>query len=337
MYGPSARLRSFVTGLLAPATVSRYEAGLRLFDGWCEQMALDWRSLSEESLDFALCDFILDRREVCHQRQKYVDSVAAIQKAFGNRRRCTAAAKVLEGWLKEEPPEQAPPVPRRCALALVCLLHLVGAAGTAFALLLCFCGLLRIGEALQLRADDLVFSYEGKEVRLVVLLRRTKRAPNDSEKVVICNARVVRYAFLFKRHRAALAGERLVTTNYATVSSDLRKACQCLGLGHVGFTTHSFRRGGASTLSLEGLQLHDVMLFGRWQSERTAKLYIKKREILIMRLEATLLPKQVQRLSWLASLGEFVFTLDADVSRRRRAALKASTGYEMKQVSRRVI
>ena len=58
MYGPSSRLRAFLTGLLAPATVGRYEAGLRLFDEWREQMALDWRSLGEEGLDFALCDFI---------------------------------------------------------------------------------------------------------------------------------------------------------------------------------------------------------------------------------------------------------------------------------------
>ena len=317
MYGPSARLRTFLTGLLAPATVARYEAGLALFDEWAIQLHLDWRQLPEEGLDYALCDFILDGREADHQRQKYVDAVAAVQKAFGNRRRVSAAAKVLDGWLKDEPPQQAPPVPRRVAFAIVALLHLVGTAGSAFALLLCFCGLLRIGEALQLMGADLVFTQDGGEVKLVILLRRTKRAANDSEKVVICNARVVRYAFLFVRFRAALPHERLVTSTYVTVSSDLCKACGVLGLSVEGFTTHSFRRGGASALSLAGMPLNDVMLFGRWLSERSATLYIKKGEVLVLRLEASPSPDQLRRISWLASLGEQVFAVSSDAVRRR--------------------
>ena len=60
MYGPSPQLCAFVTTLLAPAIVAQREAGLRLFDDRCDQMAADLRNLDEECLGFALHGFILD-------------------------------------------------------------------------------------------------------------------------------------------------------------------------------------------------------------------------------------------------------------------------------------
>ena len=101
----------------------------------------------------------------------------ARRRPLGGRRKFTAAFKVLEAWAKEQPALQAPPVPRKVALAMVAALHLYGAIESSLVLLLCFVGLLRIGEALGLRVDDLVFCEIDGQPSLVLLLRQTKRGP----------------------------------------------------------------------------------------------------------------------------------------------------------------
>ena len=54
----------------------------------------------------------------------------------------------------------APPVPQAVALAMVSLAVLSHQPGVALALYLCWEGMLRIGEALALRANDIIATAE---------------------------------------------------------------------------------------------------------------------------------------------------------------------------------
>ena len=61
-----------------------------------------------------------------------------------------------------------------------------------------------------------------------------------------------------------------------------------LGAESLHLTTHTFRRSGASELSRQGMSLNDILLYGRWLSERAARDYIRKGEVAIWRARGLL-------------------------------------------------
>ena len=61
-----------------------------------------------------------------------------------------------------------------------------------------------------------------------------------------------------------------------------------LGAGDLGLTTHSFRCSGASELPHLGLSMTDIMLFGRWLHECSAREYIRRGEVAVLRARGQL-------------------------------------------------
>ena len=47
-----------------------------------------------------------------------------------------------------------------------------------------------------------------------------------------------------------------------------------LGLSSVGFTPYSIRRGGASYAFSQGYTFDTLLVMGRWQSIKTARIYL---------------------------------------------------------------
>lgn len=308
MYGPSHRLFNFLTGRLQPATAARYEARLTAFDDWARVVSLDWRAMDEESLDFALCDFILDGRDSHHRPQAYSEAVAAVAKAFGNRRRFPTAHRCLDAWRADEPPTQAPPVPEAVCYALVFVIHVCASPSEALALLLGFVGLLRIGEALALRASDVIFSLtDDNRQAAVLILRRTKRGAPMSERVVLTNSRIVCYLRRFLVTENLKGEDLLCRTSYSRVARALAQGAAVLNISGMELRTHSFRRGGATALAMRGVAFADIMLIGRWASERSCKLYIQRGELLILKYHSTLSTNQSLLINKLATYGEHAF------------------------------
>lgn len=308
MYGPSPRLFDFLTSRLQPATAARYEARLTAFDEWARVVSLDWRTMDEESLDFALCDFILDGRDSHHRPQAYSEAVAAVAKAFGNRRKFPTAHRCLDAWRSDQPPTQAPPVPEAVCYALVFVIHVCASPSEALALLLGFVGLLRIGEALALRASDVVFSAIDKGRQAAVLiLRRTKRGAPMSERVVPLNDRIVCYLRRYLKTENLNGEDLLCRTSYSRVARALAQGSAVLNVSDMQLRTHSFRRGGATALAMRGVSFADIMLMGRWASERSCKLYIQRGELLILKYHAGLSRNQEALIDKLATYGEHAF------------------------------
>ena len=69
------------------------------------------------------------------------------------------------------------------------------------------------------------------------------------------------------------------------------------------------RRGAVTTLSLRGLSIPQVMEAGHWLSERSARLYIHKGSVALLRLKSRLTDNQWAQILRLACLGEFLFDL----------------------------
>ena len=262
--------------------------------------------MPEEDQDIALADFCLDLHDEGQTLQAGRDALSALQKLWP-RRRWTAAWQVVRGWSQLVPPKRAPPLPEEVAMALVTLFMAAGRPACSLASLLAFCGLLRIGEALNIRRRDIVLGD-----RLVVLLLPTTKT-GAHQRVCLGNPEVVTFL-----RRALLmipgANEDIICAiSYTTFRKWLTRALAVLGCSSFEFRSHSFRRGGATALFARGLPLSSIMIHGRWASETSCRLYVQAGEAALIAIRRTIAPASRQRVATLAKIGSRIFDLVADI------------------------
>ena len=108
----------------------------------------------------------------------------------------------------------------------------------------------------------------------------------------------------------------------------LQRAMALLGLAGP-WTTHGLRRGCASELLARGMDLRDVMLFGRWLSERSCREYLRKGELSLVKMAADASSFTRQRVALWSMIGEQIFLLELTVAR-------TSTGHGRPRNSRHI-
>ena len=96
---------------------------------------------------------------------------------------------MIDAWAIKQPSVQALPCPQVGTLACAVWLVACGFTTEGSALVLCFCGLLRISEALSLHIKDLYLSAEGARPACILLLGQTKRG--REQRIVLINVGVV--------------------------------------------------------------------------------------------------------------------------------------------------
>ena len=166
------------------------------------------------------------------------------------------------------------------AFALVSVALTIGQPSVAAAILLCFSGLLRISEALSLTWDSLVFIDDA----VVLILGRTKRGID--QKVVLTHKAVVRWLCTFHSLYCGKPSSRVCDASYSKFRYWLPRLCKALHVADLDLTSHSFRRGGASTLLHQGMPVADIAVHGRWASERSCREYLRRGEVFMLRLQS---------------------------------------------------
>ena len=191
------------------------------------------------------------------------------------------ARKVLDRWNTLLPPRQAPACPAELLFAMVVLLQAWGQQEVACSSLLCFCGLLRVSEALRLTPRHVVLtgSY------CVLLLGDTKRGVED--RVVLHHPSVIGWLRNYCHWRQACNDDKLFGISYPRFQRWLRRAAAALGFADLELSTQSLRRGGATQLLRAGVQFQDIALCGRWRSDRSVKEYLRQGEVALTRASAT--------------------------------------------------
>ena len=306
MSGPSAKLAAFWIGLLRSSSREQYTAALNIFTTWAKTMAPNFWSQDEESQDYVLAEYVLECRDGEVLAPQHCSTViAAVQRCFGRRRKYSAAALTVEGWRSGLEIRQAPPMPAAVVYACASIMIAAGRAECAGVLLLCFSGLLRISEGLALRGLDVLLPSEHLMGPFLLLLLRTgKRDAPDSSRVVISAPAIVEWLVEFKtaRCQGAEASDRLFGVSYSTFRKWMRRSIACLGFEPGYYTSHSLRRGGATEMARAGVPLMDVMIFGRWASLSSFKLYIAKGEVALTRLRQDLTTEKWSAIERLATL-----------------------------------
>lgn len=103
------------------------------------------------------------------------------------------------------------------------------------------------------------------------------------------------------------AQHRVVPCSYAVLQRRFQRAATFLGFGAIHWTTHSLRRGAATSMLQQRVPLADIMLRGRWLSERSAREYLRRVDVAIMRLRQDIEPLAWRWAGALAALGPMVW------------------------------
>ena len=240
--------------------------------------------MTEEQQDYFLAEWLIDGYEQGLGRSEYGSLLSALGR-LNPRCRYKVSWKVFETWATLQPPQQAAAAPPELITAMM----VVGFALNRFELSLIIClayaGLLRVSEALQLCWKDVVLGSRA----MTLCLGNTKRGME--QKVVVTNPVVAQWVLCYKQTKGLRASsDRLFSMSYSSVLRWVKKLANLLGADSIALTTHSFRRSGASELARRGIPFTDIMLFGRWLSDRSAREYIRKGEVAILRTQQLLGP-----------------------------------------------
>jgi integrase len=223
------------------------------------------------------------------------------------------AQQILKAWNKEVPPVQAEAMPSSLAFAMVTTLALVFKEPQAAVLvLLAFTGCLRIGEALNLRTQDVFLPRPGSaDQRAVIILRATKRS--FDQRVVLANGRVVNALLQYQKLFAPPNRDALFAgLTYSKFARLFKKALLVLRVPPGEWRTHSLRRGAATAMMEQGHSFEHVRLFGRWASESSCREYIRLGQSALTRISGRISPELWALYEVLGSAVDRAFGLSAN-------------------------
>ena len=128
------------------------------------------------------------------------------------------------------------------------------------------------------------------------------------QKVVLENSSVVQWLTRFReQHFKGETAALVIPVSYTTFSRWLLKACEAIGFKGIHWTSHGLRRGGASELLRLRVPIGNIMMFGRWLSERSCREYLRRGEVAVYRWRNSVPLTAWRRAQCLAQVGPLVF------------------------------
>ena len=173
---------------------------------------------------------------------------------------------MLKAWRNKELPVQAPPLPPVLAWGLVGLALEAGFPGVACVFAVAWHCMLRTTEAFSLQASNIVLGRNTSVVTLTV----TKKGLRDA--VTIFDPSVT--ALLAQRMERLLPGDRISEVSDYQLRQLFNSFLRDLDAHEHGFRPYSFRRGGATHHFRTCGSMDQTCERGRWESSRTARIYI---------------------------------------------------------------
>lgn len=129
-----------------------------------------------------------------------------------------------------------------------------------------FLAFLRTGEMVTLTSEKI--AVDPDEGRILLALPSTRTSRQREETVCLTDFR------LAKLMQRALTQGALWGGSLGSFRSMFAQFCSFFELEECGFTPYSIRRGGASYAFAQGASFDELLVRGRWQSNRTARLYL---------------------------------------------------------------
>jgi len=272
----------------AKSTWEKYSHAVKAFYDWANRHDVSISSVDD--LDAAVTDYIheLHTNYAGKCRQRAVDTVYGLVATFPRlKKRLLESEQALKGWRRLVPSDSYPPLTYALTVLIACRLVRMGFLRDAIGTLLSFDCFLRISELGSLRMCDVYESVDQKgDTSIDVMVLRLRHTKTGSNQSVIVEDPAVRT--LLRLCRLTLrTGETLLNHTVDTYRRHFHRATESLGLSP-RFVPHSLRHGGATRAFMEGRQMEDIMLRGRWAGAKSTRIYIQIGRAL---LETTFVPE----------------------------------------------
>jgi integrase len=266
----------------AKRTIISYKAAVRLFLSWCSDHGYEAHSFDQ--LDALLTEYfhdLFDRRGGSGKQLARNTLYAIFAALPSSKPHLFVALRCVRRWSKLMPPKSFPPLTWELSVAIAVQMARVGHYRFAVATLLGFDCLLRSSELLSLTASDIADAGDvrmGSEYRqMCVAIRQAKTGSNQSVTVESDEVKDLLRPLL----RTSSRHSPLFPGGPALYRALFKAACSSLGLSD-RYVPHSLRHGGATRLYLRGVPVEDILLRGRWVSQKAARTYVQAGRALLM-------------------------------------------------------
>jgi integrase len=268
-----------------PVTMKRYRLHVVRFLDWCDRVGEDPDDLDE--LDDVLLDYIHELYESgvgkSHANLTVYGIYTFMPELKGMLPRSAAAVRA---WNKTKIGDSYPPLSWELTVAIA--VQMTRAYGIAYGIgvLLSFDCLLRVSELVNLRvrdvADDGDKRISSEHKGMILRLRQTKTGPNKWVEVLDGDCIALMRYWMKNKSRDAY----LFPFATYTFRRKFKQQCALLGLSPL-YVPHSLRHGGATRYHhVKKWSVEDVMHRGRWQSTKSAKIYIQSGVAMLMHVDA---------------------------------------------------
>jgi integrase len=263
---------------LAPATVEAYAKAVTAFTAWAKERGIKVAKGDYAALDVAASDYCVDLFKASGVGKQVAANLRNGIAFFHPEAKLHLGRldRSIAGWRKAAPPEAGKPIVREVAANIAVWLARHGKKDMAIALLVSYSALLRAGEMLALKAENVVFAdsylHDRKDRKPASLaLPKTKTGPNRFAEV---HHKPV--ADLLRRHLTEKnigKGHKVFDFTAGTYRKWFKKAITALGYSDL--TPHGLRHGMATDMLFDGKLMQDVQKAGRWASGRSADHYVQ--------------------------------------------------------------
>ena len=256
-----------------PQTRLRYERARQQFYQFLASNSLTVPT-QKHALDLLLGEYLEHLWSSGEGRGKAADTLAAIQDLQPQTKGYLALSwRLLKAWHVNEIPCRAPPLPEICLQAMIGWCIFKEEFSFGLSLMLGYYGLLRTGELLEVRANH-VFVESPKRPAVVSLgLTKGGKRMGAAESVSVSVELVLLWLKAWKTKSYPLT---LLCSSPSHWRSLFSQCVEAVGLSEFNFRPYSLRRGGATHWFSKHSNLDKVVVLGRWQAQRTARLYINE-------------------------------------------------------------
>ena len=133
--------------------------------------------------------------------------------------------------------------------------------------------LLRTGELLELRASHIFVESPNKPATISLGMTKGGKRMGAAESVQLNVHMALQWLLKWKRQSGS---QQLLCPNSSQWRDRFARCLSSLGLASFDFRPYSLRRGGATYWFSQHGNLDKIIVLGRWQAQRTARIYINE-------------------------------------------------------------
>jgi hypothetical protein len=263
-----------LTASLAPSTITKYTRYAGLFYDWLNIHG--HQPSTTIQLDLLLSNYLQQLYDGGSGKAAAASTIYGLNMSQpGITKQLPYSLKSLQGFQKLKPSKQHPPLPWPVTCVIAVAMWRRGYLREGIVTLLAFDCYLRINEALELRREDVALGEDvrlgaGRPDRLYLRLDTTKTGPNKG--VEVLNSDVKKLVLLvIDCIKPRMKLFPFTDDHYRRI---FHQICDDLKLAP-DYVPHSLRHGGATYGFLCDMPLADIIIRGRWQSERSGTHYIQ--------------------------------------------------------------